>query len=274
MTDQPRVLVGTSGFSYDDWRGAWYPPGLPKNRYLEYYAEHFNALEINASYYHVPPPQTAANIVRRSQGRLAFAIKAPGSITHRRELSAQVTAQFRAFLDPFAEAGNLVAVLFQFPAGFQRTDQAAKYLRSLAEAFAEYPSIVELRHASWDHEQDLSPIHHSIAARVVVDQPARDELSASLVQPPPSPVAYFRFHGRNHDDWYSRESNHARYRYRYGAERVRLLAEHVSHAQAQTTLAFFNNHPDGNAPHDAMLLAQMLGVARGAETQEDLFGPL
>src|SRR5690606_17229011 len=75
------ILIGTSGFSYDDWRGRWYPPNLPKAKMLDAYADVFNALEINATYYRTPTPSTAQRMIDIAAGRLQFAIKAPGALT-------------------------------------------------------------------------------------------------------------------------------------------------------------------------------------------------
>lgn len=268
------VLVGTSGFSYDDWIGTWYPAGMPKGEMLAFYAARFGALEINASYYRVPPPRTAHSMIARAGGRLRFAVKAPGSMTHRRELSATESDAFRRFLEPFTEAQTLAAVLFQFPAGFQHATAAVRHLHALGRAFADYATAVELRSGTWDAPEAATAASELFTTRVVVDQPHRPELSAPGRIAPPGPLAYLRFHGRNAETWYDPDDAHQRYRYRYGETGVRELTALVSNAAegAQTTLAFFNNHPDGHAPHDAAALAESLGVARTPDIeQRDLF---
>ena len=68
------LYVGTSGFDYDDWRGAWYPPDLPRRCYFDYYAERFGAVEINSTFYHIYNPRMMESLVRRAAGRVRFAV--------------------------------------------------------------------------------------------------------------------------------------------------------------------------------------------------------
>ena len=265
------ILVGCSGFSYDDWRGALYPPRLGRARMLEAYAEVFPALEINSSYYRTPPPSTAQSLVRRAEGRLQFAVKAPGDLTHRRLLETGIVEPFRRFLEPFAAEGVLAAVLLQFPGAFQASPANEEFLARASDALRGLPLALELRHASWD-ARDPAPALG--ACRVQVDQPALPGLAASLAPRTASGgLAYLRFHGRNAGDWFSQRHPHDRYRYRYPAGEIAVLAQATLRASqgAQTTLAFFNNHPDGAAPLDAKAFAAELGLPLKGTGYRDLF---
>lgn len=271
------ILVGCSGFRYDDWRGAFYPPSLPAARMLEAYAEVFPALEVNATYYRTPPPSAGASMVRRAAGRLQFALKGPGELTHRRQLHAGVVEPFLRFAEPFAEAGVLLAVLLQFPGGFRPGGSSMDFLARALDEFRGLPCVAELRHASWDAPGARAALAAMGANRAHVDQPGLDQLSAS---PPVDEqvhprLAYFRFHGRNSPRWFANDDadRHARYRYRYGAEELQGLAHRVAAAsdRAQTTAAFFNNHPDGAAPNNAESFAALAGAPLRGSGYRDLF---
>ncbi len=269
-----RILAGTSGFSYEDWRGSWYPAGLPKRAMLDYYADRFPALEINATYYGTPSVLTARRMVERASGRLCFAVKAPGDLTHKGLAGPDVILPFREFLEPFAGAGCLGPVLLQFPASFVYTRDHRDFLAMAAGQLAGLELAVEFRSATWDGAPARAEVGELGVVRVVVDQPAVKGLSVSLEEPAvPAPFAYYRFHGRNAGGWYGSEERHGRYRYRYGTEELHELAAAVRKgAERATTYAFFNNHPDGNAAQNAERLAGMLGLPPPPESATDLFG--
>lgn len=265
------LLVGTSGFSYPDWLGSWYPAGLPRRAMLDYYAEHFNAVELNAPYYSTPTPASARRMVGAAEGRLFFTVKAPGDLTHRGLAGPGVVLPFREFLEPFEEGGCLGPILLQFPASFRRTRENIHYLRVASEQLGGLTLAVEFRSDTWDG----APAEECRGAiRVLVDQPELRGLSASLAQAPDGGTAYFRFHGRNAGSWNVRDAGHGRYLYRYGREELAVLARAVRKAdeRARTTLAFFNNHPDGNAADNAEQLRDLLGLPAPAARQRDLFG--
>jgi uncharacterized protein YecE (DUF72 family) len=271
-----RVLVGTSGFSYGDWRGPFYPHALPKARMLEFYAGVFPALEINATYYATPGRAAGESMVRRAAGRLRFAVKAPGDVTHRRSLNPDTVLPWRRFVEPFEESGTLAAVLLQFPAGFHAGPESWAFLSQAYDALRPLPLVAELRHASFDGDRMTAALVEMGYSRALVDQPGVRGLSRSGAVAGTGRIAYARFHGRNAGDWYREGGDrNARYRYRYAEEELRpwvpVLREAA--AKAETALAFFNNHPDANAVQDAATLATMLGEPLAMPAREnDLFG--
>ncbi|MBW1805519.1 MAG: DUF72 domain-containing protein, partial [Deltaproteobacteria bacterium] len=76
------ILIGTSGFSYDDWKGAFYPPDMARKDFLEFYAGHFKALELNFSYYRIPEASRSRQMLERSGADLDFSVKAFRQMTH------------------------------------------------------------------------------------------------------------------------------------------------------------------------------------------------
>ena len=268
-----RILIGTSGFSYDDWRGTFYDPKLPKNKMLEAYAEVFTALELNVTYYRTPSARTARSIVERADGRLSFAIKAPGDTTHRGRLDRETIEPFQYFLEPFVESGTLAAILFQFPSSFQRNNNTEGFIDRAREIYSGAPMVVELRNPTWDSVEVDEALAERGISRAALDQPRVHGVSERERVAVTGPVAYFRFHGRNAEDWYVAEDSHARYRYRYCREELEPWVPRIQRAseKARTTMAFFNNHPDGNAPKDAEALAGMLNAPLRGGGYKDLF---
>ena len=124
---QPQIYLGTSGFSFDDWRAKVYPERLPKPQWLIYYEQQlgFNALEINHSYYQMPSARTMEGLIKKTSSSFRFAIKAHRSMTHeilKRDYSIvdnpKAFEEFREGIKPLAASGKLAGVLAQFPYSF------------------------------------------------------------------------------------------------------------------------------------------------------------
>lgn len=268
-----RILIGTSGFSYDDWKGRWYPPDLSRARMFDAYAAVFDALEINVTYYRTPPPGSAESFVERAAGRVVFAVKAPGDITHKRLVTSEVVKPFQWFLEPFRNAGCLGAVLLQFPNAFRDKPDAWDHLVRCREALEGMPLVVEMRHESWDREDTDARLGELGFSRAAVDQPALKGLSRPGRFVRTGTIAYFRFHGRNEAQWYSHDEGADRYRYRYRSIELEPWVPIVREAaeQAESAYAFFNNHPEGAAPSNAEEFAGLLGISLRGEGYRDLF---
>ena len=103
------ILIGTSGFSYDDWKGDFYPPSTTSKDYLEYYSRHFNVIELNFTYYRIPDERHSREMIERSDGKLEFVVKAFRQMTH--EISedsiTKILPLFIKGISPFVEAGRL-----------------------------------------------------------------------------------------------------------------------------------------------------------------------
>jgi uncharacterized protein YecE (DUF72 family) len=115
-----KILIGTSGFSYDDWRGVFYPDGLERNDFLSFYSQEFPVVELNFSYYRMPDPAQCMRMLEKSAYRIEFVVKAFQGLTHEvaGESLSQIVPRFKASIDPFWREGRLGAVLFQFPQSF------------------------------------------------------------------------------------------------------------------------------------------------------------
>jgi uncharacterized protein YecE (DUF72 family) len=209
------ILIGTSGYSYEDWRGAFYPLRLAKTKMLEYYTQEFSFTEVNSTFYHIPAVRVMEALVKKTPEDFVFAMKAHGSLTHERD--AEFTghaAKFRTALKPLQEAGKLGAVLFQFPFSFPNIPGNRDYLARLRQLFPDVPAAVEFRHASWVKQATFDLLCSLDFAYTCVDEPRLRGL-IGLVAVRTSDLAYVRFHGRNAAKWWRHGEAWERYDYLY-----------------------------------------------------------
>jgi len=269
------IRIGTSGWSYDEWRGGWYPPGLPRAKMLDFYATVFDAVEVNATYYRIPGKASAEGMVRAAAGRLSFAVKAPGGFTHSLAVPEADHAAFLRFLEPFREANRLGSVLMQFPQRFHCTSPCARHLEALAAAMPGIPLVAEFRHGSWDNPKTAGFLDNLDVSRAIVDQPTLRGLSARGAEFRAGRIGYVRFHGRNAAAWHAGDDEGGRYRYRYRREELAEWVPIVRQVERETTTAnvFFNNHPESAAPQDAETMAALLRVPLRGTGYRDLFSP-
>lgn len=145
------IRVGTSGFNYPEWKGAFYPADLPAAKMLAYYAERFSTVEINATFYRMPTPKTLAAWAGETPAHFTFVLKAPQRITHFARLR-DVDEPVRAFADAALTLGpKLGPLLFQLPPNFARdVGRLADLLALLPPGLA---CAFEFRHASWFAEE-------------------------------------------------------------------------------------------------------------------------
>lgn len=259
MSDTPRRhslwRVGTSGYSFADWVGPFYPPGTPKQAMFEHYARHFRTVEVNYTYYRMPAAGTLAGLDRRSPPGFDFWIKANRQLTHEGKL--EPAEAFLDALDPLRDAGKLAGVLVQLPQSFHRTVANRRYLASLLEALASVPLAVEFRHFSWDHRLTYTGLADRGVTLVVPDVPEIASLhrpSARLT----GPVGYLRLHSRNADLWYAGAAE--RYDYSYSPQELTELLEEWStrEDQAKRVYVFFNNCHRGQAAENAQAFERIL----------------
>jgi uncharacterized protein YecE (DUF72 family) len=160
--DRMRVLVGTSGFSYPAWKGAFYPPGLPAARMLAWYASRLPAVEANSTFYRLPRPEQLAGWRAQVPPGFVFALKAPQRVTHAARLR-DAGAPLGAFYRAAAELGPALGpVLFQLPPGL-RCD-----LPRLEDFLASLPpggrAAFEFRHPSWLDDRVFAALSRAGAA--------------------------------------------------------------------------------------------------------------
>jgi uncharacterized protein YecE (DUF72 family) len=255
-----RILVGTSGFYYRDWQGVFYPQTVKKEAYLSFYAEHFQALELNFSYYRIPSARQSEQMLEKAKGRLEFVVKAYREITH--EISPrsvhEILPQFMEGISPFFEAGKLGAILLQFPQAFRYLPHTRRYLGSLLESLTAYPVSVEFRHQEWLKSSVYQSLEELNTGLVCVDEPSLPSLVPPTVTAT-SRIGYIRFHGRNKKNWYKGDSI-SRYDYLYSEEEIKEWLPKINELASKTEkcFVFFNNHTKSQAVTNAKMLLKLL----------------
>jgi uncharacterized protein YecE (DUF72 family) len=254
-----RVLVGTSGYSYDDWVGPVYPVGTARQDFLALYAREFPVVELNFSYYQQPNPRMLERMAAVTPPGFTFALKAHRSMTHEiGETWEKDIDQFRAGLQPLADAGRLAAVLLQFPYSFSYTPDSRSRLAVLCGRLEGLPLAVEFRKSEWLKDQVFEGLRERGVSLVSVDEPDLPKLLPPTTETT-GRFGYVRFHGRNKEAWWTGD-NASRYDYLYTSgeleewvQRIRLIMERVP-----LLLLFFNNHWRGNAAQNAREMRRLL----------------
>lgn len=253
------IFVGTAGYSYKDWKGVFYPEGLPDSDMLTYYAREFPFTEVNTTFYRMPNPFMLARMMAKTPEGFRFFIKAYQGLTHKRE--PDLFPEFVAALQPLVGAGRLAGVLAQFPNSFRNKPENREYLARFREAMGpEIPVVVELRHREWtDDESTFDLLSHHSLAFACVDEPQFKSLVPPVVRATSYP-GYVRFHGRNYQKWWHHEHPDERYDYLYSEEE---LAEwvprlHALEAQADTVYVSMNNHRRGQAVINGRMIRDLI----------------
>ncbi|MBI5833159.1 MAG: DUF72 domain-containing protein [Armatimonadetes bacterium] len=259
------IHVGTSGYSYDDWHGPFYPERLAPAERLAWYARFFDCTEINTTYYRQPTERLCAGLAAKVPAAFRFAVKAWGGLTHDHEAATRADfVRFERALAPLAEQGQLACVLAQFPHGFAPTRATVAYVRRLRDEWPALPLVVEFRHVGWHDERAAQLAVDLGLGWCNVDEPALPGLLPATERCTADP-AYVRFHGRNAARWYNHSEAWERYDYLYDTQtlhewvpRIKRLAD-----AADSIYVFFNNHYVAQAVVNARDLLDELGLNPG-----------
>jgi uncharacterized protein YecE (DUF72 family) len=304
------IRIGTSGWSYPSgtgtWNGIFYPvragrktstAGLPRRSAggtqrakaggkfdeLAFYAEHFDTVEVNSTFYRVPSVATAQSWARRTPRHFEFSLKLFQKFTHPEmfekatgasawDLSLEDVNEFRAAIDPLASAGKLGALLAQFPASFKDEPDTRGYLQWLLDKFRDYLVAVELRHKSWSDrfQETAALLAETGAAWTQIDEPKfRTSIRQALV-PNVKTFYYLRLHGRNAAQWWKHEKSEDRYNYLYSAAELEPFAEAAKAASREVKKAYLyaNNHFSAKSVANAAILKHQLGQPLPGEYPE------
>jgi uncharacterized protein YecE (DUF72 family) len=285
---RPSIRIGTCSWADDALSKYFYPPKFPAKERLAYYADHFDTVEVDSTYYRLPSESMVQGWAERTPDDFTMHIKAFGLMTRHpvklevlpddlrdampvdergrvdrppRELRGEVFRRFLEALEPLRVAGKLGGILFQLPSYVVFKEHSFEYLEWAREQLGGDTMLVEFRHRSWLEEQNvaetLSFLERIDAAYVTVDAP-KSQSAKNLVPTVPavtSSLAYVRFHGRNLDTWNKRGGSAAeRFDYLYSDEE---LAEWVPILQqlageAREAYAFFNNNSSSVDPNNPL----------------------
>ncbi len=266
------IIVGTSGWSYDDWVGEFYPATLGKDKWLEFYARYFHTTEVNSTYYSFPSPAMVQGWISKASKlqRFEYSLKMPKRVTHDSLLlDVEHALEFEAkVLSPIHDAGCLGAVLVQLSPYFMSYDKGKKTehperLKLLLERLdaAKFDYAVEFRHRSWLEEGGLNGevtdmLKERGVAVCAVDGPSMPPIVENTAR-----HSYIRFHGHNDDIWYGKDAEDTRmnrYDYFYKESELAPWKELIEPFHG-TARAYFNNHPHANAIRNAKLFETLMG---------------
>ncbi len=247
MSTRPIFLIGTSGWTYDHWKGRFYPQDLPQKSWFTYYASQFSAVEVNATFYRTFKDQTYHNWRECAPQGFGYVLKAPRMITHRKYL-LNVSADIHAFYQSCTLLQDKFEMILLQVAPNMPYD--LQHLRAALSAFPDPTRVaVEFRRSEW-HNPDVMALLRTVGATICnVDSP-QQKLTDNLT----SNRAYLRLHGRKR--WYA--SNYSDDELNEIAE----LARNLVQKGADRVYIFFNNDYEGYAPANARALqATLKGLA-------------
>jgi uncharacterized protein YecE (DUF72 family) len=272
------IRIGTSGYSFADWKGEVYPANIKEKDMLPYYEQElgFDALEVNFTYYRQPQARTIEGMSRKTSDGFLFVVKGHKTMTHEMldpETREYVdnSADFEVFfggLRPMAQAGKLFCVLAQFPPYFVPNTPAFDYMRRFKENCGEVPLAVEFRNKAWMRPETFEFLTEENIIHTIVDEPKFPSLMPFLPERT-SEISYFRMHGRS-PNWYKGAAQ--RYDYMYSPKELNEFVPsiHELAGQSRTTLVFFNNCHAGAAARNAAMMKELLGIEAEGKAQRRL----
>jgi uncharacterized protein YecE (DUF72 family) len=288
------LRIGTSGWNYPAGRGTWngvfYP--VPRARRkgfdeLSFYAEHFDTVEVNSTFYGQPRSAVCRKWADRTPTGFEFSVKlyqkfthqgsggvsvSPGAETPPDPFSVADLDEFRAGIDPLAATGKLGALLAQFPPSFKDAPASRDCLAYLLRAFRGYTVAVELRHRSWSDRigETLALLNEFAAAWVQIDEPKFRFSIRQNYLPNVEGVYYMRLHGRNAEKWWRHERGEDRYDYLYSADELKEFSDTAAAARTlvKKLYLYTNNHFSAKSVANAAMLKQQLGCPVEGEYPE------
>jgi len=271
-----RIYIGTSGYSYNDWVGPFYPEKTKKSDFFPYYAERFHFTELNFPYYKQPMPFIVEKIRNKAPDGFQFAVKAHKSLTHEQnENWKQQADTYLKGLEPLTEADMLAAVLLQFPYGFHYNFKNRTYLASLCDKLSDIPLCIEFRNTDWLKKSVTEELHTRGIPQVFSDYPQLKGLPPLPSIPSQKALGensekgpqfrYIRFHGRNKKNWWQGDAT-TRYDYLYSQQELQPWVDIVQSLKNTDILyVAFNNHYNAQAVQNAFMLKDMLSGTSGVE---------
>lgn len=289
-----RILVGTASWSDPGFVKHWYPKKMPAGDLLAWYAQHFEMVEVNSTFYSAPDPRMVERWCRNTPDGFIFDVKlhqllsrhstarkmlpptlqksaesdAKGKVKLTAEIEKAMIEQFRRSLEILREAGKLGALLLQLSPGFSPEKHRLGELDDLLGALSDYRLAVELRNRNWaegeNRETALEFLHKRSATLVSVDAPTEKHFT---IMPPDlnaitnPELAYLRLHGRDARAYTTGKTVASRFNYDYSDDEISEVAQRARRLakDAAEVHVVFNNNARDYAPHAALRLRRALG---------------
>lgn len=252
------LLIGTSGWSYNEWAGVFYPStGTNK---LSFYSKVYRTAEVDSTFYAYPSKRMVLGWSRYTPEGFVFSVKLPQTLTHEKRLDLKKGVegdllQFLSLMKPLMAAGKMGPVLIQLPPSFTYENDFEKLKEFLLITSEDVKFAVEFRHPSWLREDVWSLLRSRNIADTVVDEP---------LLPPDAVItadfAFVRWHGRGSRPWYN---------YRYSQSELAAWVPKVKEitGNVKETFGYFNNHFRGFAVENSLKMMGMLGVSTSEQDE-------
>ncbi len=235
--------IGCSGYYYNHWKGLFYPEDLPKNKWLIYYAEHFNTVEINNTFYRMPEEKSVKNWYSVTPPDFMFSVKGYRFLTHRKKLN--VDEAFTDNLDKFQHVAGLLKekagpLLWQLPGNFLvNIPKLEKFCSILSRNFSH---VFEFRNETWFTDEVYNILKKYDHGLCIVSGPANVPKVVHLT----SGTAYIRFHGEG--SWYNDN---------YSNEALVAWKKKLENIRASQLYAYFNNDMNAYAVNNGKYFASL-----------------
>ncbi len=238
-------FIGTSGYTYPHWKNSFYPAGLAQKKWLEYYAGHFNSLELNVTFYRLPAEKTFSGWQARTPADFTFVIKGSRYITHIKRLR-DCSQALSLFFSRAAELkSKLRCLLWQLPPSFSADpERLASFIEILSRKYGNYFHCFEFRHPSWFNDEIYDILRDHNTGLCVADSsrfPCADQITASFV--------YLRFHGSQ--DLYN--SCYSDRQLKKWIDKISDWSDNI-----QNLFVFFNNDQKAYAVKNGLRFRQLL----------------
>lgn len=233
--------LGCSGWNYKDWKNRFYPKGISGKDMLPYYCNHFNTVEINNTFYRLPPKKTFVSWNERSPVNFRFSVKGSSYVTHLKKLK-NIDDSVKQFYDHVSLLEDkLGCVLWQLPPNLHLdTDRLISFCETLSKHFK---NVIEFRHLSWFTSEVYDILHKRDINFCMISAPGFEE-DIRLT----GDVGYVRFHGKNRSNWY---------KYDYSQDELRFWANGMQQLKCRELYIYFNNDYNANSVNNATTLKQI-----------------
>lgn len=239
----PEKFIGCSGYYYEGWKEKFYPAEMPKNKWLEYYAEHFNTVEINSSFYRMPAERMMEGWYKKSPANFIITLKGNRFISHIKRL--KVDDRLKDTLEVFISRARILkeklgCILWQLPGSAKLNIERLESFCSLLNKDMHH--VFEFRDVSWFNPLVYEVLRKNNFTFCIVSAP--DYLPE--VTEATSDIAYLRFHGKS--DWYN---------YSYSDEELIQWKKRIEGLAVKRLFAYFNNDVNAHAVYNGLTFAKL-----------------
>jgi uncharacterized protein YecE (DUF72 family) len=254
-----KILIGTSGWGYDEWKGPFYPKSLTNKDFLLYYSKIFYTNEINTTFYNIPPRWMVENWNKRTPPDFYFSAKLPKTITHENKLNFDKCIDdldyFLNMMEPLTISNKILSFLIQLPPFFEKE----KHFNNLKEFIANWPRnleqenynlVIEFRHKSWMNDEVFDYLKSNFISYCAVIEPL---LPPRMDVTNPN-LSYIRFHGYGKKIWFD---------YFFTEKEIRKWAGEIREVikNSKKVGIYFNNHFSGYAAKNSLMMMKELNVS-------------